>query len=89
MKVTQQQLEHLVLLTDMVLNGEKSGAMEDMLQCLLFVVKSVGEAELPDSVADELAKTVARVEERLREENVRHNMVELYRKKKEQPEPIG
>lgn len=45
--------------------------MEAMLQCLLYVVKSLEEVELPDSVAENIAELLSHTELELRSENDR------------------
>lgn len=77
MRISEQELQHIVLLTDIVLNGKKKAAMDDMLQCLLYIVKSLPEADLPDSVAEELTTRIAGVESMLREENIRQLDMQL------------
>lgn len=45
--------------------------MEDTLQCLLYIIKSLPEVEVPDSVAEQIAHLTERIEEKLRQENER------------------
>ncbi|UJF31565.1 hypothetical protein [Paenibacillus hexagrammi] len=71
MNITQKELSHLVFLSEVVLTAKKKSLMEETLQCLLYIVKSVEEVELPDSVVDQIEGLIAMIESDLREENTR------------------
>jgi hypothetical protein len=71
MKLTSEELHHLVFLSEVVLRGKKRGLMEETLQCLLYIVKSVEEAELPDSVVERIRALLTAIEADLRSENER------------------
>lgn len=71
MKVTQEELSHLIFLSEVILNGNKKARMEEMLRCLLYIVKSVEEVELPDSAGEQIAELLAGLENELRTENDR------------------
>lgn len=71
MKLTQKELNHLVFLSEVVLTGKKKSLMDETLQCLLYIVKSLEEVELPDSVARQIERLTALIEADLREENER------------------
>lgn len=71
LKMTQKELNHLIFLSEVVLTGKKKSLMEETLQCLLYVVKSLEEVELPESVVDQIACLMAMIESDLRTENER------------------
>jgi hypothetical protein len=71
MKMTQKELNHLIFLTEVVIEGNKKSLMEETLQCLLYIVKSVEEVDLPDMVIDQIERLTARIEADLRSENER------------------
>ncbi|MVO98550.1 hypothetical protein [Paenibacillus lutrae] len=71
MSVLQNELTHLIFLAEVVLTARKKDLMEETLQCLLYVIKSLPEVEVPDSVGDQIAQLTQRIEDRLRQENER------------------
>ncbi len=71
LKLTQKELNHLVFLSEVVLTGKKKSLMDETLQCLLYIVKSLEEVELPDSVARQIERLTALIEADLRDENER------------------
>ncbi|GIP33930.1 hypothetical protein [Paenibacillus sp. J2TS4] len=89
MLLSQKELSHLVFLADVVLNGKKKAAMEDTLRCLLYVVKSLPEAELPDSVVEHIRLLVENIEAQLRSENNRQQEIELRFAQRGQRNPLG
>lgn len=71
MKMTQKELSHLIFLSEVVLTGKKKSLMDETLQCLLYIVKSLEEVELPDTVIDQIESLTALIESDLRNENER------------------
>ncbi|NOU86765.1 hypothetical protein GC102_13405 [Paenibacillus sp. LMG 31460] len=71
MKMTQKELSHLIFLSEVVLTGNKKSLMDETLQCLLYIVKSLEEVELPDTVVDQIESLTALIESDLRNENER------------------
>lgn len=71
LKLTQKELNHLVFLSEVVLTGKKKSLMDETLQCLLYIVKSLEEVELPDSVVGQIERLTALIEADLRDENER------------------
>ncbi|WP_240344109.1 hypothetical protein [Paenibacillus sp. SYP-B3998] len=69
--MTQKELAHLIFLSEVVLTGKKKSLMEETLQCLLYIVKSLEEVDLPDSVVDQIERLTGLIETDLREENER------------------
>ncbi|WP_235550719.1 hypothetical protein [Paenibacillus sp. Soil787] len=69
--MTQKELSHLIFLSEVVLTGNKKSLMDETLQCLLYIVKSVEEVELPDTVVDQIESLTALIESDLRNENER------------------
>lgn len=79
MIITQKELNHLIFLSDIVMNGKKKAMMEETIQCLLYLVKSIQEIDLPESVVVQMNQHVAHMEEQLRLENdrlqeIQHNL---------------
>ncbi|ANE48272.1 hypothetical protein SY83_20500 [Paenibacillus swuensis] len=77
MKYTEEQLRHVVFLSEVVLQGNKRGMMEETLLMLLYIVKSLKEAEFSEDVSEEIARLIEQVEERLREENGRLQEIQI------------
>lgn len=71
LKMTQKELSHLIFLSEVVLTGKKKSLMDETLQCLLYIVKSVEEVELPNTVVDQIESLTALIESDLRNENER------------------
>lgn len=71
MKLNQLEINHLVFLAEVVQNGHKKTLMDGTYQCLLYIVKSLEEAELPDAVGEHIQSLVQKIEEELRNENIR------------------
>ncbi|WP_241243090.1 hypothetical protein [Paenibacillus whitsoniae] len=69
--MTQKELNHLIFLTEVILSGKKKNLMEETLQCLLYIVKSLEDVELPDSVVQQIERLTADIEADLRGENER------------------
>jgi hypothetical protein len=79
MKVSQKELSHLIFLADVVMNGKKKTMMEETMQCLIYIVKSIQEIDLPDNVVEQMYLRVEKIEEQLRSENdrlqeINHNL---------------
>ena len=79
MKLTQQELSHLIFLAEVVRDGNKKGLMSETIQCLTYIVKALPEVELPDGVIGQIENLIDKVEEELRQENdrlheIRNNM---------------
>ncbi|MBP1989223.1 hypothetical protein [Paenibacillus eucommiae] len=71
MKLMQEELNHLIFLTEVVIEGKKKGLMDETLRCLLYIVKSLEEVDLPDMVVDQIDQLIAKIEADLRIENER------------------
>lgn len=71
MKLTEEELRHVVFLAEVVLDGDKRSMMEETLQCLLYIVKSLRVADLPEDVSEEIRILIGRMETNLRQENDR------------------
>ncbi|MGG1556441.1 hypothetical protein [Paenibacillus ferrarius] len=69
--MTQKELNHLIFLTEVILSGKKKNLMQETLQCLLYIVKSLEDVELPDSVVQQIERLTADIEADLRGENER------------------
>jgi hypothetical protein len=89
MNVTQKELSHLIFLADVVMNGKKKAMMEETLQCLIYIVKSIREIDLPDNVVEQMHLHIEKIEEQLRSENdrlqeIKHNLAQPNQRK-----PLG
>jgi Asp-tRNA(Asn)/Glu-tRNA(Gln) amidotransferase C subunit len=89
MNVTQKELSHLIFLADVVMNGKKKVMMEETLQCLIYIVKSIQEIDLPDNVVEQMHLHIEKIEEQLRSENdrlqeIKHNLTQPNQRK-----PLG
>jgi hypothetical protein len=71
LKLTQKELNHLIFLAEVVIQGKKRGLMDETLQCMLYIVKSLEEVDLPDTVVDQIERLTAMIEADLRRENER------------------
>lgn len=71
MKFTEKELGHLVFLAEVVLEGRKKELMPEMMQCLLYVAKSIREAEFPQETAEQIRDMMERMEQALKGENDR------------------
>jgi len=69
--MTHEQLSHLIFLSEVVLTANKKSLMDETLQCLLYIVKSLEEIELPESVVQQIEGLIQMIEHDLREENER------------------
>jgi Asp-tRNA(Asn)/Glu-tRNA(Gln) amidotransferase C subunit len=89
MNVTQKELSHLIFLADVVMNGKKKAMMEETLQCLIYIVKSIQEIDLPENVVEQMHLHIEKIEEQLRSENdrlqeIKHNLAHPSQRK-----PLG
>ena len=71
MKMTQQELAHLIFLAGVVRDGNKKGLMAETIQCLTYIVKALPEVELPEGVIEQIQELIEKVEAELRQENDR------------------
>jgi len=89
MRLTREQLDHIEFLAGVVLDGPKRSLMPDALRCLLYIVKSLRTAELPDESGAQLWSLVEKMERELIAENdrlteIRDNLAHPGRRK-----PLG
>lgn len=71
MKLTQKELNHIIFLSEVVLDDHKTALMPDVVQCLLHIVKALPDVDVLDDTADELQEIIVRIEEQLKSENTR------------------
>lgn len=71
MKLGKEELQHLLFLADVVKDGRKKKLMPDVLECLTYVVRSVTEVDLPDTVVARIRQLTGKMEAELRQENDR------------------
>ena len=88
MKYTQHELAHLIFLAGVVRDGNKKGLMIETIQCLLYVVKSLHEVDLPEGVVEHIEALTVKVEEELRGENdrlheIQYNLSHPFERKSE------
>jgi Asp-tRNA(Asn)/Glu-tRNA(Gln) amidotransferase C subunit len=89
MNVTQKELSHLIFLADVVMNGKKKTMMEETMQCLIYIVKSIQEIDLPDNVVEQMHLHVEKIEEQLRSENDRLQEIKFNLSHPSQRKPLG
>jgi hypothetical protein len=83
---TQKELAHLIFLAGVVRDGNKKGLMEETIQCLLYIVKSLPEVDLPEGVVQHIEALTEKLELDLRGENdrlheIQHNLSHPYERK--------
>lgn len=71
MRLNREHLDHVIFLAETILANRKRALMPDALQCLLYIVKALDHADLPEEPAKEIALCIRRIEEELIEENRR------------------
>jgi hypothetical protein len=81
MKLTEQELNHLVFLSEVVVDARKRELMVETIRCLLYIVKSQREVDVPEDVAHTVQELVGAIEDQLRQENdrmreIRHNLTQ-------------
>lgn len=79
MKLTQDQLDHVIFLSETIVENRKRHLMPEALQCLIHIVKTLQNADMLDEPAHETFALIAKIEQELIEENlrlqeIRHNM---------------
>lgn len=79
MKLTKDELAHLLFLAGVVCDGNKRTLMAETIECLSYIVKSLTEVDLPEGVVHRIHNLTLKVEEELRQENdrlheIRHNL---------------
>jgi hypothetical protein len=84
LRLTREQLDHVRFLSETVLENRKRALMPDAMQCLLYIVKTLPDADVPDAAAQEMFDLLRRIERELIEENerlkeIRSNMAWAYR----------
>jgi hypothetical protein len=89
MNVTQKELSHLIFLADVVMNGKKKIMMEETMQCLLYIVKSIREIDLPENVVEQMHLLVEQIEDQLRTENDRLQEIKFNLTQPSQRKPLG
>lgn len=87
MKLTQKELNHVIFLSEVVLDDHKKALMPEALECLLHIVKALPDVELLDDTGDEILELISKIEHQLKTENdrlqeIRHNLSYTHRKKK-------
>lgn len=71
MKLSQQELVHIGFLCQVILEGGSRKLKEDALQCLLYIVKSLPDADVLEAPAEQIRELVKHMEEELREDQSR------------------
>lgn len=71
MKLTQKELNHVIFLSEVVLDDTKRALMPETIECLLHIVKALPHVDLLDDTADEIQDLIAKIEEQLKIENDR------------------
>lgn len=89
MKFSETELHHLVFLSEVVLENKKRAMMGEMMQCLLYVVKSLQEADLSDDVTEEIRMLISSIENKLKQENARMQEIHHNLSHPSQRKPLG
>lgn len=71
MKMTQKELNHVIFLSQVVLDDSKRALMPETISCLLHIVKALPDVDVLDDTADEIQDLISKIEEQLKTENVR------------------
>jgi hypothetical protein len=71
MKLSQNELRHVVFLAETVFEGNKRAMIPPAAQCLLYIVKSLEDVEMPDAIQAEIRRLVDEIEDQLKSENDR------------------
>lgn len=89
MKLTKEQLEHVVFLTEVVLGANKRHLMPEALQALLYIVKSIRADDMQDQPVEEILALVTRIERVLIAENDRLRDIHSQLKRHQERKPFG
>ncbi len=71
MKLTQDEINHILFLTQVATDNNKLQMLREIIQCLIYIVKAHGEIELPAEAADHVKQIIANIEQQLREDTDR------------------
>ena len=79
MKWTQKELNHVIFLSEVVLDDHKRALMPETIECLLHIVKALPDVDLLDDTAEEIQELISKIEHQLKKENdrlqeIRHNL---------------
>lgn len=71
MKLTQQELNHVIFLSEVVLEDRKRALMPETIECLLHIVKALPDVDLLEDTADDMEQLIEQIEQQLKLENTR------------------
>ncbi len=71
MNITQKELNHLIFLSEVVLDDNKRILMPETIACLLHIVKALPNVDVLDDTADEITGLIHKIEQQLKIENER------------------
>jgi len=89
MRLEENALHHLIFLAEVVLEGRKKGLMEETLQCLIYIAKSVEYVDLPEGVIEQLNQLMSAIEADLRIENERMQEIQSHMNQLNKRRPPG
>jgi hypothetical protein len=86
MKLSQNELNHVIFLSEVVLDDHKRALMPETIECLLHIVKALPDCDLLDDTADEIQDLISKIEAQLKTENdrlqeIRQNLTTSGRRK--------
>lgn len=89
MKLSSNEISYLVFLAEVVQNGNKKALFEETYQCLLYIVKSLEEVEVPDTVGEQIHTLMLKIEHVLRDENDRMREIRSALAQPKRRKPLG
>lgn len=79
MSLSKQELDHVLFLTQVVLEGNKRSLMPGVIQTLMYIVKSLDQVELSEPVTEAIQEWIKEIEHELIHETrrlseIKHNL---------------
>lgn len=71
MKLSQDEINHILFLTQVAADNNKTNMLREIIQCLIYIVKAHGEIELPVEAANHVKQIIADIEQELRDDTDR------------------
>ncbi len=76
MSITKQELEHVLFLSQVVMEGNKRTLMPSTLQTLMYIAKSLDHVDLSEPVTEVIREWIQAVEAELIHESHRLNEIQ-------------
>ena len=71
MRLDREQLDHVLFLSETIMENRKRALMPEAMQCLIYIVKTLEHADVPDETMREMLQIMHRIEQELIAENER------------------